>query len=246
MPTDAGARIPLGANEAISLTLLSLTRELGTPLAVIHAAARLAPEVAPSCQEVLFAAIERQSALARLLVESMVPTGSPDPLTVTAERVDLDLVARQTIDDLGLAPLAHHPVTLHAAERCEVHADPTATRQILSALLATAVRAHPPHTRLTLTVDGDGAWGTCRLDPASGPIGPDDLGLHLARRLATAQGGSLRLATSHAGVAELRLPRDAGSDAEAAATDRTPSTAARTDREAEAGGASAREVGVDG
>lgn len=197
----------------------TVAHELVTPLAVISSAAHLLRRQEerdrdPSETDEIVAAIERNVTLAQLVVESLRTLDiEKGDIQLSRRSVDIVQLVRTTITDLERTLLRKHPTEVRVpAPAVAVAADPPRIRQVLVNLLSNAAKYSPPGRDIVVevreradTVDvvvrdrGHGVspddaerifekWE--RADDATSGLG---LGLHLARMIARAHDGELRL-----------------------------------------------------
>ena len=148
-------------------------------------------------------------------------------LRVQTEPVDLAEAVRAAADRIGEAAGRGVELT-RAAAPVAVVADPRRLAQIATHLLAAAVKLAGGRSRVTATVERDGAWGVVRVREGNGLrpealphlfdlFAPADeagegclgLGLHLVKRLVELHGGEIEAKSDGPGAGTefaVRLP----------------------------------------
>ncbi len=165
------------------------------------------------------------SRLAQLATGARVPTAIP---------TDLDLLAREVIDDLALSELAHHTSAVASEGPAHAVIDPDQVRQVLYNLLSNAASYSPRGREIVLEVSQDPQHVFLRVRDQGHGVAPEaadrifepyvrghgsasglGLGLALSRDIARQHGGELILEPAPRGGAVflLSLPRGAGSSA---------------------------------
>jgi len=208
----------------------TIAHELRTPLAVVELAVETVllrmDDLSPAELRVMLRTIQRNSRLAALLLGRLglarqVEAGD---VPLDLEEVDLVLLVRESLDDLGDVLLRAHPTTLAGAGRLPVMADPTALREIVFNLLSNAAKysdegqpisvAVRPVERGACVVVRDHGEGVPagqavrifgkyeRADPRGQGVG---LGLFISRGLARAHGGDLVVRAAAGGGSEFVL-----------------------------------------
>ena len=207
----------------------TIAHELRTPLAVVELAAETALLRADDLSHedlVLLRTIQRNSRLAALLLGRLglarqVEAGD---VPLQLESVDIALLVRQSLDDLGDVLLREHPTTLGGGDELVQPADPTALREVVFNLLSNAakysedgrpiavdVRPSPGGATVLVRDNGDGVapedaariFGKYeRADPRGHGVG---LGLFISRGLARAHGGDLVVRPAGGGGSEFVL-----------------------------------------
>jgi signal transduction histidine kinase len=201
---------------ALEDLLAVIAHELRAPLAVVCSAAELVStrQLSPERLEALLDVIRRNAELAMLLTDRLglardVERGvfRLDPV-----RVDLAALTVQTVADLGPTVAVHHTVRVTDRESAFVLADETSLREILFNLLLNAVKYSPAGATIEVAVaaadgqvelavhdrgsgvavaDAEHIFGKYQqTDANAGGVG---LGLFIARGLARANGGDLRV-----------------------------------------------------
>lgn len=205
----------------LSAIAATVAHELIAPLAIIASAANLlkrqgAGERDPDEVDEIVGAIERNVAHAQIVVEAL--------RTLDVDGEDLHLAVRPTplrglldttVRDLEQTVLRRHPTRVVGPEPGpEVPVDPPRIRQVLFNLLSNAAKFSPDGRDVVVELrpPADGMVDVLVRDQGHG-VAPDDaerifekwerahegtpglgLGLHLARSIARAHGGDLRLA----------------------------------------------------
>ncbi|HZD73582.1 MAG TPA: HAMP domain-containing sensor histidine kinase [Actinomycetota bacterium] len=204
--------------------LAAVSHELRTPLAgVLGAIATLDQRghlLTPELQEEFIAMAARQGKRLRELIEELLLAATLEQIPgerVPAPPVDLAGLARQACETARQAD-PHQPIVVSLNGSLPVRAAPDAVFQVLTNLLDNAVRHSPEAVPIRLEARRQGAHALIAIQDA-GPGVPlaqrervferfirlDDeraarrgggvgLGLYVARRLARAQGGDLRIA----------------------------------------------------
>jgi two-component system OmpR family sensor kinase len=238
--------------------LATVAHELRRPLtALLGALATIqhrGPVLSAAQQRELLAMARRQGTQLQRLLEQLLVAAALDHPQVGVVRSSLVDAAALATEAGGAAQMAHphHQITIDAAGPLLVWVDPLAITRILGNLLDNAATHSPAGSPIRLgshrdrseavvaVVDqGPGIPADAREDiferyaqldrhagPAAGRLG---LGLYIARRLAHANRGDLRLSDPPGGLGacfELRLPlarpapaRDRGSSADACGRD---------------------------
>lgn len=221
---------PEGLGTLLEDFAATIAHELRTPLAVVELAAETAllraDDLSHDDLEVLLRTIQRNSRLAALLLGRLglarqVEAGDV-PLQV--ECVDIALLVRQSLGDLGDVLLRDHPTTLGGVDELLVAADPTALREVVFNLLSNAAKYSEDGAAIQVDVrpseggvcvrvrdHGDGVapehaariFGKYeRADPRGQGVG---LGLFISRGLARAHGGDLVVRPATGGGSEFVL-----------------------------------------
>jgi len=185
-----------------------------------------AAEVATKCADV----IDRHTARMEAQIRNVREAGmlATDTLRLNTEPVDLGSAAREVIADLA-GTLGRHAVSTRIAGDNRVSADPARLRQIIANLLTNACKFSPAGTAIEVCVESEGDESTLAVTDQGPGVSADwreaiferfgrpdsnvpgsGLGLYVARGLARAHGGDLRVAESSTGACfVLSLPLDA-------------------------------------
>ncbi|HSJ01988.1 MAG TPA: DUF4118 domain-containing protein, partial [Verrucomicrobium sp.] len=212
-------------SERLQRTLLdSVSHELKTPLAVIHAALEgLAGQSNPYLEEIQTASQRLQRVVSHLIEMTRIESSAVQPVREWCLVGDLVEQARQSVG----AGLDKHPVTVHIpADLPPVHLDPNLFSQAVINILHNASMYTPAGTpveihgilqngsRLELRIADHGAglpdgeeekvFQKFYRSPGS-PTGGTGLGLSIARALLRSLGGDIKAANRPGGGAEFTL-----------------------------------------
>jgi signal transduction histidine kinase len=198
--------------------LVEVAHELRQPLSAITTAARLLDSAAPeSARRRAIAVVGRQAEYLRLLTEDLLDLSKMTRRELQLRMSNFDL--REVIDDSVnvIAPdVAARRIELSSSiPSCPIHltADPTRVRQILSNLLANAVKFTPEGGKIDVTVEHTPAHVVMRVRDSGRGIAPESLPLvfdlfHKGDSEASGLGIGLAvvkgLAEMHGGVVEVR------------------------------------------
>jgi signal transduction histidine kinase len=191
--------------------LADVSHELRTPLSVVQGNLEaLVDGLHPADEAHLVAILDETKVLARLVEDlrtlSLAESGA---LALHKETVDIGGLVRETVDSfVSRAELAGVSMEAKASSPLpEVDADPVRAREILSNLIANALRYTPRGGRVTVTVEQDGAAVATLVQDTGAGIAPDrmgrifdrfykssesrgaGLGLAIAKQLVEAHGG---------------------------------------------------------
>jgi signal transduction histidine kinase len=193
--------------------LADVSHELRTPLSVVQGNLEaLVDGVHPADESHLEAILEETKVLSRLVEDlrtlSLAESGA---LALHREPIDVGALAREIVDSFAARAEAAG-VALDAAVSTglpQVDADPVRAREILSNLIANALRYTPRDGRVTVTAQPDGAAVAIDVQDTGAGIAPDrigrifdrfykspesrgaGLGLAIAKQLVEAHGGEI-------------------------------------------------------
>jgi two-component system, OmpR family, sensor kinase len=231
------------ADELLAIVAHELRRPLTALLGALATLQHRGKALSIPQQDELVGMARRQGEqLQRLLNQVLIAASLERSHVVTVRRSLVDVAA--LAHEAGAAALLanpDHPVTIDLARPLLVLADPLAISRILGNLLDNAATHSPPGTPIRLSASRDGPHAVLAVQDAGPGIPPAEreriferyarldqqpgrrwvglgLGLHIARRLARANRGELRVTDPPGGRGarlELRLPL---------ATSPTPST----------------------
>ena len=203
------------ATTAVELFLDTIAHEVRTPLAIAKMAATTVvtrQELDEAERERLLAVVVRNTDLALLLLDRMnlAKDVESNAVHLLTEAVDLTTLVAETVGDLRLSVLEHHPVEVVGSSGVMIEADATAVREILLNLLLNAAKYSPDGAPIEVVVAGDSDEATVAVRdrgdgiaeadlehmfgkyvqkrPGGGGVG---LGLYISRGLARAHGGDL-------------------------------------------------------
>jgi len=210
---------PQASHDQLNELLATIAHELRRPLAallgILATLQHRGDALPPGDRDELFAVARRQGDQLTSLLDQLRLTAHPPAGPPLLPLIDAAEVARQAGQVARLA-FADHPVTVDVTGPLPVQADPLAIGRILGNLLDNAAKyAHGP-TPIRLAAARDGAWAVLvvedagpgipagqrkrlfepyvRLDPAASSHDAGlGLGLHIARRLARANHGDVRV-----------------------------------------------------
>lgn len=215
------------ALEAISGVL---RHELATPLAVARLAVEAFGEHSddPAMVERMAEIAKRNLKLAGHLLESLgqahqLQAGRAE---LSWAQVDLGELVRECVADVGTVLVGRHDVDVAVDRAIAMPADPDAVRQILTNLLTNAAKFSPDGSRIEVTVTATREHAAVAVRDRGPGIPPRDaqrifeagqrlepnapgmgLGLFVARKLAQAHGGEVRVEEASGGARfVLRLP----------------------------------------
>lgn len=211
--------LPMLAHELLN----SITVIAGYAATLRTSPAQGSPEMVERCAEV----IERHAAQMEALIRCSRDARSMEvgTLELGPAVIDLEAASREALEDLARV-IAPHPVEVAVRGRPQVTADPVRLRQVMTNLLSNAAKFSPPEGLITVTVGSSGAEGLVTVADEGPGVATDKrvtvfekfgrldhrvpgsgLGLYVARGLAIAQGGDLRLLDSPRGACfALTLP----------------------------------------
>ncbi len=231
-----GGEQPLGerADELLAIVAHELRRPLTALLGALATLQQRGQALSIPQQDELVGMARRQGEqLQRLLDQVLVAAGLDRPYAGVARRSLVDVAAFAHEEGLA-ARLAHpgRPITVDLAGPLLVHTDPLAISRILGNLLDNAAAHCPPGAPIRLSASRDGLHAVLAVQDAGPGIPPGErervferyarldlrtgrpgvglgLGLYIARRLARANRGELRVTDPPDGRGarlELRLP----------------------------------------
>jgi len=204
----------LEVDEQQRRTLLAdVSHELRTPLAVVQGQLEAIIDGVHEPDEGHLAAVLEQTRVIARLVEDLrtVALSEAGTLPLHREPTDLGLVASEVADAFRpAAQQAGVDIVVNAPEAFpQGDLDPFRMREVLSNLMANALRYTPVGGRVTMTVDSDGERATVVVADTGAGIAPDvlphvferfvrsadshgsGLGLAISRNLVEAHGGSI-------------------------------------------------------
>jgi signal transduction histidine kinase len=232
-----GSTIP-SREDRVEELLATVAHELRRPLTALLAALatiqQRGPALSAAQQQELLTLARRQGTQLQRLLEQLLAVAALDHPQIGPARPSLVDAAALATEAAVAAQLAHphHRITIQGAGPLLVRADPLAITRILGNLLDNAATHAPPGSPIRLLSGRDGTQAVlavqdqgpgipadareciferyARVDRHAGPAaGGLGLGLYIARRLAHANRGTLRLSDPNDGRGacfELRLP----------------------------------------
>jgi signal transduction histidine kinase len=206
----------------------AVAHEVGTPLAVTRGLLRVLQRGDPGMDpaEVLDAALQ-QLALVEYQLVRLQRLDTEDWLTPQRAPVDLVGLASGLLGAFETTLLERHPTRLAAPGSLVAEVDADQIRQVLFNLLSNAAKYAPAGQEVVVEVAARGSAALVRVTDQGHGVAPPDaerifekyeratderpgagLGLYLARRIARAHGGELRVVPAQrtGGVFELSLP----------------------------------------
>jgi signal transduction histidine kinase len=233
-PSPRGQPAGEPADELLAVVAHELRRPLTALLGAIATLQQRGPTLSDLQQQELLGMAGRQGQQLQRLLEQLLATAGLDRGRAQLTRWSLVDAAALTAEAGQAARLAHphHPITIAVAGPLPVRVDPFAVSRILGNLLDNAATHTPPGAPIWLSASHDGVHAllvvqdagpgippadrnrvferyTQGAQPAGSPGGRLGLGLYIARRLAHANHGQLRLTDPPDGQGarfELRLP----------------------------------------
>jgi signal transduction histidine kinase len=216
--------------------LADVTHELRTPLTVIQGNIEaLIDGVHPSDEAHLRRVLEDTHVLARLIDDlRTISVAEAGALALHREPTDIGTLARDTVASFGSAAgAAAVSLRVDAAGPLEVSVDPIRVREILTNVIANALRYTPRDGSVTVTVTPWPDHVTVAVRDTGAGIAPDilphvfdrftrslespgaGLGLAIAKSLVTAHGGTIEALSEPGQGTEIRftLPRGEANDA---------------------------------
>jgi signal transduction histidine kinase len=232
-----GSTIP-SRQDRVEELLATVVHELRRPLTALLGALATVQQRGPALpaaqQQELLAMARRQGTQLQRLLEQLLAAAALDHPQIEPARPSLVDAAALATEAGVTAQLTHphHQITIQGAGPLLVHADPLAITRILGNLLDNAATHAPPGSPIQLIGGRDGTQAVLAVQDQGPGITPDGrdriferyarldnqagsaagglgLGLYIARRLAHANRGTLRLSDPPGGRGacfELRLP----------------------------------------
>lgn len=213
--------------------LADVTHELRTPLAVLLAEVEAQLDGIHARDDVHLELLRDQARTLDRLVEDLrtLALGDAGRLTLHPEAISALAVATDAVSALGATAEGRDVTVTVGGSDAELEADPVRLRQVLTNLLANAIRHTPPGGRVAVTASesaGDIAFVVADTGPGidgdpervfdrfarSADSGGSGLGLTIARQLTEAHGGTLVAANDPAGGARFTatIPRRGASE----------------------------------
>jgi signal transduction histidine kinase len=197
-----------------------LVHELMSPVAVIERLAetvRDEEDLPPERLRELIDSLQRNAAHLGSLIRSLSVANRLERrvLDLHEERFDMSVLASQSVEDMAEL-LRDRAVRMDLQESLRTVADPTAIREVISNLLTNAAKFSPPDAPISVSLRQAGSAIELSVTDACGGIPADGaarvferftrlsegapglgLGLYVAREIARAHGGDLRLDPRH-------------------------------------------------
>ena len=228
-----GSAAVAGAGSATGVVhedLSFVIHELMSPLTVIEGFAAMietrGDSLSPEEVRDYGARISRSATHLRNVIQAVADARRVEggSLRVEPELLDLGVLVSEVVGDLG-AITSPHPVVVDAEPGFVVNADPMRVRQVLANLLSNAAKFSDPRAPIEVAVRNSGVWVEAEVaDHGAGiPMDVRDrlfgrysrlgnsapgmgIGLYIARGIARAHGGDLRLVSGEGARFVLSLP----------------------------------------